>query len=1021
MSCITWNARGLGNQRAFHELKRLVAEKSPSLLFICETKLRDYQCGWWKEALGFVGLFVVKCEGRSGGLMLMWKASVTVSVLSFSSGHIDSTIQHGDKHWRFTGFYGNPETSTRHLFWTVLSRLSAMQELRDLPWLVGGDFNEICFDTEKWGGNPRPLSQTRAFREALDVCSLQDLHGSGEFFTWVNRRSPNNLIFERLDRFEPYWATEEDITDVVRRGWDKTNRATTLSLRLKGCKDTLRTWANTWFGSISRQLRNKRTKLAQLRTHNQWQQSSGCIETLERQRKQRNQFLSCVPETVNEKINSVLGAPFSAADVRKAVFDMHPDKAPGPDGMSIFFFQKYWDVIGDEVTEVVLKILNDGVDIADWNATVVTLVPKTQNPMTLKDFRPISLCNVCYKIVARSLTNRLRPILKKTVNEFQSAFIPGRLISDNIILSFEALHWIRSRKHGQKGYGALKLDMSKAYDRVEWSFLESMMLQLGFSPSWVAKIMNCVRSVTYSFTLNGDIVGNFVPSRGLRQGDPLSPYLFVLCAHGLSCALLSLEERKVLTGVRISTSCPAITHLFFANDSLLFFRATMTDCEAIRNCLLSYERASRQLINFEKSSLSFSPNTDEQLAETIKDRLAISRVQGHDVYLGLPVLSTRNKKLQFRYLVDKVVQRIQGWGHKTFSVGGKETLIKAMLQSIPTYAMSCFRIPKSICKGGLGFRHLETFNRDFLAKQVLRIIVEPSSLVACVLKARYFRHQDIMTATLGNNPSYLWRSLLWSRQLLDCGLCWKVGDGTKIDVKEDRWIPRPGGKIALPRAQDNRMMVKDLIENGRWREPQIRELFPHHLVDDILAIPIATSQSEDHCFWFFNPRGKYTVRDGYRVATGFYDLPEFSSTSRMEDWWKFLWALSIPPKIRIFCWRVVLDTIPKEQNLLAHHVPSSGNCPLCHYSCDSSSHAVFMCLLIKPCWNGTSFWPTLKRVGHLSTIDIFIRMKENLSKIDFERFVVRAWATWNERLSLPEKSSASPLRLGWGHQKINLD
>lgn len=120
--------------------------------------------------------------------------------------------------------------------------------------------------------------------------------------------------------------------------------------------------------------------------------------------------------------------------------------------------------------------------------------------MTMKDYRPISLCNVCYKIVARALTNRLRPILKNTINEFQSAFIHGRLISDYIILGFEALHWIRSRKKGAVGYAALRLDMSKAYDRVEWSFLERIMLKLGFNQSWVLKVMRCIWSVNYFLT-----------------------------------------------------------------------------------------------------------------------------------------------------------------------------------------------------------------------------------------------------------------------------------------------------------------------------------------------------------------------------------------------------------------------------------------------------------------------------------------------------------------------------------------
>lgn len=150
--------------------------KRASLIFICETKLRDLTCRRWRDVLGYSGLFVVNCEGRSGGLMLLWKEPLIVTIQSFTSGHIDSLVQHGEKRWRFTGFYGNPEASNRHLSWTLLRRLSCMYELRDFPWIVGGDFNEICFDTEKFGG---PLAQTGGFREVLDVASLQDFHAEG--------------------------------------------------------------------------------------------------------------------------------------------------------------------------------------------------------------------------------------------------------------------------------------------------------------------------------------------------------------------------------------------------------------------------------------------------------------------------------------------------------------------------------------------------------------------------------------------------------------------------------------------------------------------------------------------------------------------------------------------------------------------------------------------------------------------------------------------------------------------------
>ncbi|XP_073121891.1 uncharacterized protein [Henckelia pumila] len=196
------------------------------------------------------------------------------------------------------------------------------------------------------------------------------------------------------------------------------------------------------------------------------------------------------------------------------------------------------------------------------------------------------------------------------------------------------------------------------------------MLKLGFSLVWVEKILRCIMSVRYSFSLNSDIIGNVIPSRGISKGDPLSPYLFVLCAHGISSMILSLEAYKLFTWVKIASSCPSLTHLFFAYDSFMFFRATMSEYMAIKYFLSLYEKASGQSINFEKSSLSFSLKTDAQMADNIKRTLTISVVHGHEVYLGLLVFFSRSKKLYFRYLVERIV-RIKSWGHKTFSTGGK--------------------------------------------------------------------------------------------------------------------------------------------------------------------------------------------------------------------------------------------------------------------------------------------------------------------------------------------------------------
>lgn len=184
------------------------------------------------------------------------------------------------------------------------------------------------------------------------------------------------------------------------------------------------------------------------------------------------------------------------------LFDFNPSKAPGPDGLTTLFFQNAWNTIGDDIIGAILGVLNNGESLKDWNDTVTTLIPKIKDPTDIRQFRLISLCNVKYKIVARVITNRLKGIMNHAIGPNQSAFIPGRVITNNVILGFECMHWLRKSKNKQ-GFAALKLDMSKAYDIVEWSYLRSILSKVGFSNGWVNFIMECVTSVSYSFKING--------------------------------------------------------------------------------------------------------------------------------------------------------------------------------------------------------------------------------------------------------------------------------------------------------------------------------------------------------------------------------------------------------------------------------------------------------------------------------------------------------------------------------------
>ena len=226
-----------------------------------------------------------------------------------------------------------------------------------------------------------------------------------------------------------------------------------------------------------------------------------------------------VEKRVLEEMNAELLKPFAEAEVQLVLKQMDANTAPGSDGLPPLFYKQFWGKIGQEVTKAVLSVLNIGNIPTNLNHTFITLIPKVQSPVKVSEFRPISLSNVLYKLIAEVLANRLKPLLPKLISETQSAFMSERLITDNIIISHETLHYLKEKRKGKMGYMALKLDMSKAYDRVEWVYLERIMEKMGFSHRWINLISMCIRSVTYSVMLNGQPHGLITPSRGLRQGD----------------------------------------------------------------------------------------------------------------------------------------------------------------------------------------------------------------------------------------------------------------------------------------------------------------------------------------------------------------------------------------------------------------------------------------------------------------------------------------------------------------------
>ncbi|CAJ2657203.1 unnamed protein product [Trifolium pratense] len=565
---------------------------------------------------------------------------------------------------------------------------------------------------------------------------------------------------------------------------------------------------------------------------------------------------------VSIDMQQMLSEVYTKEEVFQAIKDMKALAAPGPDGLPALFYHNYWDIIGPDITRMVLHVLNENGDPSQFNSTHICLIPKTNHPSTPDDFRPISLCNVTLKIITKTLANRIKTILPEIISPNQSAFIQGRLITDNTIIASDIFNYL-SHTNRKNGFVGIKTDMAKAYDRVEWDFLEATLTAMGFPTKMIQIIMKCVTTVTFSILINGHPSIEFQPQRGIRQGDPLSPYLFIICADVLSGLITKAQKEHSIHGVKIAPGAPEISHLLFADDSLFFCRATTGEVNTISNIIQTYQEASGQLVNLTKSEMVFSKGVPNTIKDDISKILPIQILDHFSKYLGMPTFIGRSKNQVFNFLQEKIWKKLKGWKERNLSFAGRGILIKAVAQAIPNYIMSSFLIPKEVCAqmekmicnfwrgsttdsrkihwinwqkicrqkktGGLGFRELRAFNEALLAKQGWRIICQPSSLMAQVLKAKYFPKDQFLQAKPKQHMSYTWRSILQARWIIKKGCYWNIGTGEEVDIWKDNWIHQKGNSSTWSSKPNltNHHKVKDImnIHNNSWNEPIINQLF----------------------------------------------------------------------------------------------------------------------------------------------------------------------------------------------------
>lgn len=590
----------------------------------------------------------------------------------------------------------------------------------------------------------------------------------------------------------------------------------------------------------------------------------------------------------------------STQEIKEAVFGINANSVSGPDGFSSHFYHSCWEIVHTDIEDDVMDFFN-GHDMPwSFTATTIILIPKTEHPCNWSEYRPISLCNVTNKIISKILNNRLAPLLSSLVAPTQSGFTRGRLISDNILLAQELIHDIGTANEHQNV--ALKLDIAKAYDRVQWSFLALVLAKLGFPQRWIDFIRKCVENCWFSVLINGVPSGFFKSERGLRQGDLLSPTLFVLAAEVLSRGLDCLFQAHPDMFYTTRGGLP-ITHLAYADDIIIFTNTRDDSLHLLMQFLRQYSASSGQAINVHKSSFITSHRCADDVNQRVHQLTGFNLQRLPVKYLGAPLYKRHTKGALFLDMVHKVRLKLQSWSHKALSFGGRLALIKSTLATMPLFLIQVLRPPKfilhtleqimakffwgaygsasdqrkihwvswaKVClpvsEGGLGIRKLDDMVHAFTCKLWWRFR-EQSSLWARFLYAKYCKGFAPGEVTPSVHDSFQWKRMCKVSKAVQEQVFWALGAG-KVSFWYDNWFGDQPLCQILHRQLMGYYEVNFLWQNKRWDfDKLLLILKPRNeeelaVINQICQTPILDIDV-DIPRWKLNSQGNFSVASAW--------------------------------------------------------------------------------------------------------------------------------------------------------------
>ncbi|XP_071726825.1 uncharacterized protein [Rutidosis leptorrhynchoides] len=625
--------------------------------------------------------------------------------------------------------------------------------------------------------------------------------------------------------------------------------------------------------------------------------------------------------------------PVTTLEIKEAFFNIGDSKSPGPDGYSAAFFKEGWDIVGDDVVQAVKEFFRTGQMLKDVNTTIIALLPKVQTPSRVNDYRPISCCNVVYKGISKIITSRIKASLEEVVSSNQSAFLPGRRISDNILLTQELMknyHLDRGRPRS-----AFKVDIQKAYDTVDWDFLEVSLICFGFPRKMVKWIMACVSSTSFSINVNGDLHGFFRGKRGLRQDD-----LFI------------------------------------------FSHANVASVMVIREALDEFKRCSGLVPSLPKSTAFFC-NVQASMKNSILAILPFEEGRLPVRYLGVPLVSSRLVYRDCKILVERVKNKVGNWMNKYLSFAGRLQLINSVLTAMQIYWCSVFILPDMIVKdiekllrgflwcqgpmkkgkakvkwddvcmpkeeGGLGIKRLKTWNIALMASHAWHILTLKQSIWVRWSYEYKLTSHHFWSVGLKAGASWSWRKILLIRPLIRNYICCQVGDGSFGSAWHDSW-----SNLGI---LSNIISHNDIIRAG-WNDKTV--------IRDIV--------NDDGVVW---PRGwgrKYPTLPSINVPSlsnfpdkyGWKDpqglVHEFSVAKAWDSlrprgnqvpWYSVVWYSHCIPRHAFLLWLVLGEKLKTQDKLKPWDVRDGSDllCPLCKICPDSHTHLFFKCKYSAVVWS----------------------------------------------------------------------